>query len=651
LRPKNYGHKLKTTDKAGIGLYLALAYRFLVILFIYTLCRIGFYLFNRDLFHDINAVSYLRILYGGLKFDISALLYINLLFIVLHVLPFPFKYNQSFQRFCKWLFIISNSIGIAANLADFAYYRYTLKRTTATVYSQFRHEQNKLKLAWDFLLDYWYLLLLLAALIWLFSKVYDLVKIHRTAVFNWKTYVLQTALLIAVAFGTLTGIRGGWGFGTRPITLSNAGEFVETPDQMALVLNTPFCIFRTLKAQKLRTLDYYDEQTLQQMYNPIHLPADTGKFKKLNVVFLIIESLGKEHVGALNRDINGGRYKGFTPFLDSLVNESYTFTHTYANGRKSIDAIPSVITGIPSIREPFILSIYSGNKMTSIARILGDKGYETAFFHGAPNGSMGFSSYTHLAGIKHYFGQNEYQKKGDTDGTWGIWDDPFMQYMAQTMNTLRQPFFAGFFSLSSHHPFRLPDEYKGKFPKGHLPVQEVIGYTDMALRNFFRTASKMPWYKNTLFVLCADHATVSWLPEYRTIPGYFSIPILFYYPGGQLKGKSDKLVQQIDIMPTVLNYLHYDKPYFALGFDAFAKGNDNFVVNNNDGTFSFYQGDYLLLNDGIRNTALYNLKTDRLTEHNILRQEPLMAGKLEANLKAFEQQYTNRMINNKLTVE
>jgi phosphoglycerol transferase MdoB-like AlkP superfamily enzyme len=135
--------------------------------------------------------------------------------------------------------------------------------------------------------------------------------------------------------------------------------------------------------------------------------------------------------------------------------------------------------------------------------LLGEKGYETAFFHGAPNGSMGFSSYTHLAGIKKYFGQNEYQKKGDSDGTWGIWDDPYMQYMANEMNTLKQPFFASFFSLSSHHPFRLPDEYVGKFPKGPLPVQEPLGYTDMALRNFFRTASKMPWYKNTLFcTLC-----------------------------------------------------------------------------------------------------------------------------------------------------
>lgn len=618
---------------------------------LYTLCRIAFYAFNHTLFQHITLSKYLYILWGGLKFDVSALIYINAIFIFLHLLPIPFKYNEGYQRFCKWLFIISNSIGILANFADFAYYKYTLKRTTATVFSQFGNEQNKFKLLVDFLSDYWYLIILYAAFIWFFIRLYDKITIKKESRLKWPAYLIQTVVMFAVAVLCIVGVRGGWGSETRPITLSNAGEFVDTPDQMSLVLNTPFCIFRTLKSSKLKPVNYYDEQTLNSIYNPIHQPADTAAFKKLNVVFLIIESLGKEHIGGLNKDLMDGKYKGYTPFIDSLIPQSYTFTHTYANGRKSIDALPSIISGIPSIREPFVLSVYSGNKTTSIAKLLGDEGYETAFFHGAPNGSMGFSSYTNLAGIKHYYGLNEYGKSSDFDGTWGIWDDPFMQYMAKTMNTLKQPFFSAFFSVSSHHPFKLPEQYVGKFPKGQLPVQELLGYTDMALRNFFKTAETMPWYKNTLFVLCADHATVSYFPEYQTTPGYFSIPILLYYPGGNLKGKADKIMQQIDIMPTVLNYLNYDKPYFALGFDAFNKNPDNFAVNNNDGTFSFYQGDYLLINDGKINLSLYNLKTDRLTKNNLLDKEPLVASKMEKYLKAFIQQYNNRMIENKLTVK
>ncbi len=628
-----------------------MAYRFSIILILYTLCRLGFYAFNYSLFQPISLPKYLFMLFGGLKFDISALIYINLLFLILQLTPTPYKYRDGYQRFCKWLFIVTNSFGILANFVDFVYFKYTLKRTTATVFDQFSHEDNKLSLFADFLRDYWYLLLLLVAVIWLFTWLYDRVSVKKVSPFNWADYTLQTGLTIAIALLCVIGVRGGWGFVTRPITLSNAGEFVDTPDQMSLVLNTPFCIFRTLKASKLKQVSHFDEQTLNTLYNPIHQPSGNEPFNKLNVVFLIIESLGKEHVGSLNRNLMDGKYSGYTPFIDSLVSEGFTFTHTYANGRKSIDALPSIISGIPSIREPYVLSIYSGNQTTSIAKLLGDEGYETAFFHGAPNGSMGFSSYTNLAGIKRYYGQNEYGKPEDSDGTWGIWDDLFMQYMAGTMNTLKQPFFSAFFSLSSHHPFNLPEQYKGKFPKGPLPVQEVLGYTDMALRNFFKTASTMPWYKNTLFVLCADHATVSYFPEYQNTPGYFAIPIVFYYPGGQLKGKSDKIVQQIDIMPTVLNFLNYKKPYFALGFDAFNQHSDNFAVNNNDGTFSFYQGDYLLMNDGKLNLSLYNLKADPLTANNILEKETLVAEKMEKYLKAFIQQYNNRMIDNKLTVK
>ncbi len=640
---------MSTILKKKQSIYVALLYRFVLLLVLYTFCRLGFYLANQSFFNHLNLADLAYIFLGGIKFDLVALLYLNSLYIVLQAIPFPFRYNQGYQIFCKWLFILTNSLGFLANFIDFVYYKYTLKHTTASVFSQFGNEQNKLKLLIDFLGDYWYLVILYTVFTYVFIKLYQLIEIQKAPKFNWKIYLTHTLLLVLIAGLAVIGMRGGWRHSTRPITMSNAGDFVKQPSDMGLVLNTPFTIMKTLKRTTLKPVHYFDAQTLQSLYNPIHQPLNKAPFKKLNVVFLIIESLGKEHIGALNKDLLGGTYKGYTPFLDSLIDQSFTSSHTYANGRKSIDALPSIISGMPSIREPFVLSSYSGNKTTSIAKLLGDKGYETAFFHGAPNGSMGFSAYTNLAGIKHYFGKTEYANDADFDGIWGIWDEPFMQYMAKTINTFKQPFFSAFFSVSSHHPFKVPEKYIGKFPKGPLPVQEPIGYTDLALREFFATAANMPWYKNTLFVICADHATVSYLPEYQTLPGYFSVPILFYYPGGDLKGKTDKLIQQTDIMPTVLNYLNYDEPYFAFGFDAFSNKNNNFVVNNNDGSFSFYQGDYLLQNDGQKSTALYNLKADRLTKKNIIGMEPNVQNSMEKYLKAFIQQYNNRMINNQLT--
>src|SRR5690606_8681897 len=111
------------------------------------------------------------------------------------------------------------------------------------------------------------------------------------------------------------------------------------------------------------------------------------------------------------------------------------------------------------------------------------------------------------------YGKKEYKNDADYDGIWGIWHEPFLQFMADKLDEMPQPFFASFFSLSSHHPFKVPAKYKGKFPAGPLPVHEPVGYTDYAMKQCFVKASETEWYRNTLFVRVADHATVTHLPE------------------------------------------------------------------------------------------------------------------------------------------
>ncbi len=641
----------KYRAKGFLGIYWMLFSQFIGLLLIYAVLRYGFYLFNKDLFPAVHSGELITMLLGGVRFDIVALLYINILYILMVILPVPVKYTPRYQQISKYVFIVPNSIGIALNLIDYAYYPFTLKRTTSTVFGQFANEENKLNLAGDFLLGYWYLVLLFIGLIFLLTKLYDIFTVERPQRSGWQLYLFQFAMMFVVAFLFVGGVRGDWAHSTRPITLSNAGDYVKAPEEMSIVLNTPFAIMKTLEAVNLKEMHYYAPEELQKIYPVIHLPKDSLPFQQLNVVFLIMESFGKENIGFYNKHIANGTYKGYTPFLDSLIGEAYTFHRSYANGRKSIDALPSVISGIPSIGEPFVLSIYSGNKTTSMAKLLGDKGYETAFFHGAPNGSMGFSAYMQLAGVQHYFGKNEYNNDNDFDGMWGIWDEPFMQFMADKMNTFKEPFFASFFSLSSHHPFKVPEKYKGKFPKGPLPLHEPTGYADYALRQFFDKASQSSWYKNTLFVICADHASQSYLPEYHTLPNQFAIPIIFYYPGGNLKGLSDKLVQQIDIMPTVLNYLHYDKPYFSFGFDAMDTTTNNFLVSNIGGSFNFFMGDYFMTHNGEIPTSLFNLRSDSRMEKDLLNKDIPMQDTLLRYLQAFIQQYNYRMIHNELVAE
>ncbi|MGV3510156.1 MAG: LTA synthase family protein, partial [Sphingobacteriaceae bacterium] len=596
------------------NIYISLVIRLLIILLLYTVCRIAFYLFNQQLFPGIDIIGFLNILRGGIKFDISAILYVNSLFILSQILPFKFRHNPIYQKVCAWIFYITNGIALAFNVGDIAYYPFTLKRTSFTLFSQFANEQNKTKLFFQFLLDYWYITMLLILVITLMVFLYKRTR-STTVSFknNWLYYGTSIILIPLIAGFVIAGMRGGFRHSTRPITLSNAGEFVKNASEISIVLNTPFSLIRTIKAQALKKQTYFDEQELNAIYTPVH-PGDTSQtpFMRKNVVILILESFSREYLGAFNQDLDNGKYQGYTPFLDSLTNESLAFTNAYANGRKSIEGLPSVISSIPGIYEPFVLSNYSGNRINSFGNLLAKEGYHTSFFHGAPNGSMGFSSFVNLGGIEHYYGMTEYGNDDDFDGMWGIWDEPFMQFWANNLNRSKKPFFSVLFSVSSHHPFKVPKEFEGKFPKGTLPVHQGIGYTDYSLRQFFKTASSMPWYKNTLFVITADHSSASWHREYQTSLGAFAVPILIFDPSGKLKGRDDRPVQQIDILPTVLNQLHYKHPYFAFGGDMINQDNNHAVIHSTDNLYQTMMGDYVLKHDGKEPVALFNYKNDKL---------------------------------------
>jgi phosphoglycerol transferase MdoB-like AlkP superfamily enzyme len=454
--------------------------------------------------------------------------------------------------------------------------------------------------------------------------------------------------MIVTLYFAVIGMRGGFTGTTRPITLNNAGRYVERPKEMAIVLNTPFSIFRTLGKQSFSRISYFTDQELEQIYSPIHIPDTTSSFRPKNVVVFIIESFGKEYVGFYNKDLDAGNYKGYTPFIDSLLQHSLSFKYSFANGGKSIDGIPSVISSLPSLNGSFVLSNYSTNITPSLAHELKSKGYQTAFFHGAPNGSMGFLAYTTINGFDKYFGKTEYNNDDDYDGIWGIWDEEFFQFFANTMGEFKEPFLSTIFSVSSHHPYKVPAKYKGKFSKGNIEMHQVIGYTDYALKKFFENASKTDWYKNTLFVITADHGSHSEHRQYLTSQGRLAVPIIFFDPSGELSGVSNNIAQQIDIEPTILNYLNYDQPYFAFGKDLLNDSIEHFSVSTVGNTYQMAMGDYFIQFHENKPVNFYNFKKDNIFKTNLLESNLPAMDTLSMKLKAFIQQYNNRMIDNEM---
>ncbi|MBL7856994.1 MAG: sulfatase-like hydrolase/transferase [Cyclobacteriaceae bacterium] len=623
-----------------------------LIMLLFSICRIGFYLFNFRFFPGLSVSDFLYLMWGGLRFDLAAVLYVNMLFIVMMILPFNFRFRRSYQLVVKYLFLISNGIALAMNVADFIYYRFTLRRTTADVFTQFENEQNMGSLFFHFLLDYWYAVLFWVMLMVVLVWVYNRLKVSGPLLKNrWVYYSLGVVTIPLIAWLIIGGVRGGFRHSTRPITLSNAGEYVKDPRDISIVLNTPFAVFRTVGKTKVQKLNFFSDQEVEKIYSPIHTSPDTGSFRQENVVIIILESFSREFIGALNQDKQNGNYKGYTPFLDSLIQFSKTWEYSFANGRKSIDGLPSVVSSIPALGVPYFLSPYSTNRITSLASLLKEKGYHSSFFHGAPNGSMGFNAFMNIAGFQHYYGMSECNNSDDFDGIWGVWDDKFFTFYADKLNTFQQPFVSAFFSVSSHHPFKIPEVYESRFKGGHLPIQKCIQYTDFSLRNFFNSVSKMPWYENTLFVITADHTSSDiHFDESRTAWGFFSVPIIFFKPDHSLMGRDSEIIQQIDIMPSVLGYLKYDKPYVAFGRNVFEVGAKPFAFNYKDNAYQLFADDYLLQFDGTRSIGLYNFKKDRLIRNNLINAEPELALSLEPKLKAIIQQYNNRMIEDRLTV-
>ena len=649
----------------------ATVWNLLLIYIIYQIARCEYYLENASYF------SYTPDIFrGGLLFDTSAIIYTNALYIVLMLLPFHKKERKGYHMFCKWLYLIVNGLALAINLADSVYFQYTMRRTTTTVFGEFSNEGNLASIIGTEFLNHWYLVLLFAVIMFLLWRLYATPKPYATL--NPSTtpkptvslrhyYIATTAALIFSVPLCIAGMRGGFTTAVRPITVSNANQYAQRPTDAALVLNTPFSLIRTIGKSVFIVPNYFSSTSrLDSIYTPLHrnsmhnspssnispssflLPPSSKK----NIVILIVESFGREYIGALNKDLEGGRYKGYTPYVDTLISKSTTFSHSYCNGRKSIDGMPSILSSIPMFVEPFFLTPASMNDYTGLAGILAAEGYETAFFHGAQNGSMGFQAFANKTGFKHYFGRTEYEASrgtDDFDGTWAIWDEPFLQYYADEMTKMKEPFMTAVFTASSHHPFAIPAKYSKDYPEEGLPIHKCIRYTDMAIGKFFETASRQPWFNNTIFVLTSDHTNMSDHPEYQSDLGGFCSPIIIYDPTRE-PALLDKVAQQIDIMPTILGMIGYSKEYIAFGIDVLnTPAEDTWAVNYLNGIYQYVKYGYVLQFDGTHTKAVYSL-TDRLMKNNLMGKTPIES-QMELELKAIIQQYMLRMTQNRLLPE
>ena len=645
-----------TAKSKGKNIFTALLLNIFLAYAALFICRIIFVLTNYKLYiGTIEEDPLLPMLRGALLFDTSAVCYLNALYLLCLLFPLHYKESKVMQCITKWAFIIPNAAGIIANLCDTVYVPFTGRRTTWNVFSEFSNEENIGTIIGNEVVTHWWLVIMGIAIIWLVYRLYTPATKSRQKLTGY--YLTHLPLMIAVIPLLIFGIRGGIGKAVRPITLSNANQYVSSPDGAAIVLNTPFCIIRTIGKKPFTEKRYFSEKELAGIFTPLKQYAAHGEANGKNVAILIVESFGKEYIGAYNPHKDGS----LTPFLDSLITVSKSYAYSYGNGKKSIDGMPSVLSSIPMFVEPFFVTEASLNKVSGVAGELRKMGYNSAFFHGAPNGSMGFQAFANATGFERYYGLDEFctspdhNGKNDHDGTWAIWDEPFLQYYAECMNDMQEPFVTSVFTASSHHPFKIPNEYSTIFLGGDDPFFKCVQYTDHALKRFFEYAKGQEWYKNTLFVITADHTNHSIEPRYKSTAGWFEVPVIFFSPDGDPAFTpgidSTTIAQQADIMPTVLEYVGYDKPFVAFGKSLLSTpAEESYAVNFTNEIFQYYKGKYVLHFNGEKSTALYNLHNDIELKENIIGTNDVQEN-MERELKAIIQQYMNRMVQDRLTPE
>ncbi len=573
--------------------------------------------------------------FGGVRFDWMS---ISILYTPF-ALAFLFFYRR--QYITEVCFGISSALAVIANVIDFEYFKFTFKRTTSDLFTTKGIGADLISLAPQFILDYWYLLIIAGLLIWGTMKLYSKTEQHKLpklSILPLLAFALPTILFWGIGF------RGGLQY--KPLSVMQASQYTKAAN-IPLVVNTAFTLIKTFNKAPLEAKEYYkSEEELNALFDPLkfYQSDSLSKERKENVVLFILESFSKEYIGSLN-----GK-ESYTPFLDSLINESLVYENAFANGKKSIEALPAILSSIPSLmNNSYISGNFGSNEIQSIASVLSEYNYQSMFYHGGANGTMGFDAYSRIAGIEEYIGLNEYPDKADHDGNWGIYDEPFLQFIAEDLNNREQPFFATIFTLSSHHPYSIPAKYEGKFPSGSMPILESVAYTDHSLRSFFEKAKGTDWFENTLFIFTADHTAQSMSAEYGSRVGIYSIPLVFYKKNSFNKGRVQRLAQQADIFPSVIDYLNIESPIISFGNSLFDEDAKPFAINFINDTYQLIESDYVLEFDGERPIALYQYHQDPLLKNNLLTEEKEIVLRMENKIKAIIQQYQQALINNQLT--
>ena len=631
--------------------FIALFYRIFLVYICYSICRILFIYFNNDITQIESFSELADLCYHGIRFDNVAIVYSNLIFILLSILPWKGTTLIAYQKVLFLVFLSCNTFFLSLNFVDLAYYRFNNNRLMSNFLEVVEFETNKVTLLFHFIEVYYYLFILFFMMIFILAWAYKKVKVYPIFIDNYLNYSLSSVIFF---LGTIAlfvlGARGGdFKKSTRPITIIDAMNDVKTPQLSDVVLNSAFTVLKTLGMNKVKKTNRFSQEEINSVLNPVKHYTENNRFgKKPNVVIFILESMAREYWGSMNVSYDIPGFKGYTPFLDSLAQHSLIFPNHFATSRKSIHGMPSILAGIPSFETSYSSSLYSRQKVESVVSVAKALDYDTSFFHGAANGSMGLSGFANTLGYEQYYGRTEFNNDNEFDGFWGIWDEPFFLFTKSILDQKKTPFLSTIFTISSHEPYIIPKKYEGVFDKGDLQMHQCVGYTDFALKKFFESSKNSDWFDDTIFIFTADHGNQTFYPFYKKMVNRFANPLMIYKPNSNLVGVDNRLASHMDIFPTVADLIDYPKPFRSWGRSLVSDDTtEPFVVNYfSGGSYFIMDENYICVHNGFEAIGFYELN-DKNFENNIIDQKNQLMVDLEKKCSLFLENYFNTLMASK----
>lgn len=621
-------------------------------------CRVFFFVYNKDIMENIPVDDMFSVFAAFVKFDLASLVYINFIFIILSALPFYYRAKDKYQKLLMFVFLVTNGIAVALNIFDSLYYQFKFSRTTFNDFQYFENVnvgESIFSMSGGIVLGALFLVVILVALYFFGFACIKAESKDRFIRSKGFYYALQTVLMVVVFFLSYLCTGRGFGENSDSLKFSDVSNYTN-PQYSSLVLSNPFCVITTIDRMASST-HFVLNEPVEKLYNPIvemdykkqinvpqnlsRINEDTTVMVKPNIIFIVIDGLGSSNIKSISSVYDPAK-ESETPFLDSIFSCGISCERAFQSGRYSVDVLSSVWASIPSYKESFVSIPQSITAYRALPAILKDEGYSTSFFYGSSSVSTSVVSFAQMVGVSQFFFKKEYETRAglkDYDDTRGIWDEQFLEFAANALGQQKEPFFSTIMTLSATSPYNVPS---------HISNWSSIKYTDNALRMFFSSIKKRDWFKNTIFVITSASGSTNINKISATAPFNHAVPLCFYSPDMSVIPVLNTNItsSHLDIMPTVLAMIGYNKPIFSFGRDIINRPEvGNFAASYNFGSYNVVSGDKLYQFSDTELIGVYDYEKDVNKQRNLINYQ-----KFDVDLyKAYIQSYYTKIDQRRFT--